>query len=259
MVASRVVCSPWATVADLPADVVPLLPAEEWDRWLLFASEILYAATARQWRNSGCSATVTLRGAAPWDGEGSYPYHRSWGQCGCLTGWEPAPGGWGLWPVWDIGWRGVHHQPLAVQLPHRDVTQVTAVLVDGQAFAAWRLTGAGWLERTDGHPWRVCGEATQVTYAFGRPPPVGGELACRQLAVELGKAAAGEPCSLPKRVQSITRQGVTVAMLDPMTFIDKGLTGLPTVDMWIRSINPKGRQQDAEVWSPDIPTGRRLP
>jgi hypothetical protein len=42
-----------------------------------------------------------------------------------------------------------------------------------------------------------------------------------------------------------------------MQFLDKGRTGLISVDLWITAINPKPRAQRAMIWSPDIPTAQR--
>jgi hypothetical protein len=117
------------------------------------------------------------------------------------------------------------------------------------------------LARTGGECWPTCQDLTlpddevgtwSVTYRQGIPVPPGGQAAAAALACELGKACAGASgCRLPKRVQTITREGVTVGFLDPMTFLADGLTGLYEVDLWIRSVNPRGLAQGARVYSPD--------
>lgn len=53
------------------------------------------------------------------------------------------------------------------------------------------------------------------------------------LAGEHLKAATGQACSLPERITSITRQGVSWTMLDPMQFLDTGLTGVGRLDSWL--------------------------
>jgi hypothetical protein len=40
-------------------------------------------------------------------------------------------------------------------------------------------------------------------------------------------------CRLPKRVQTVTRQNVTLAVLDPLTLFKDGMTGLAEVDLWV--------------------------
>lgn len=242
----------WASVDDIPESALALHPDAGWAGFLGMATDILWAATGRRWRGVGSTAQVTLRAAPPRAGEGGWPYHRSWGQCPCFAGVDPN------WlPRWAVGTLA-HHGPAAVRLPHPDVTAVTAVTVDGAAFAGWRLDGS-WLARTDGHGWLVCHDRSIVGYAYGHAPPAAGRAACLELAVEFGRAGADEPdqpCRLPKRLQSVTRQGITFAVLDSLEFLDKGWTGLLAVDMWIRAVNPKGRAQAATVWSPDISRAR---
>jgi len=53
------------------------------------------------------------------------------------------------------------------------------------------------------------------------------------LAGEHLKAATGQSCSLPERITSITRQGVSWTMLDPMQFLESGLTGVGRLDSWL--------------------------
>lgn len=77
-----------------------------------------------------------------------------------------------------------------------------------------------------------------VWYLRGVPVPRAGELAAGVLACELGKAAKNDAsCQLPSRVQTVTRQGVTLAILDTFDDLAKGRTGIPAVDMWVQSVN----------------------
>lgn len=96
-----------------------------------------------------------------------------------------------------------------------------------------------------------------VTYVKGRPLPVAGQAALGALACELCKACVGDAsCCLPARVTSITRQGYSIAMLDPMEFLKDGRTGVYAVDVWLAAVNPKGRSRYAGVFSPDVVPGR---
>jgi hypothetical protein len=245
----------WAGINDLAADVAVLHGGRDWCRFLGLASSILWAATGRRWRGAGRTAEAVLRAAPPRLGEESgwpptWPYHSSWGVCVCGTV-------SGL-PRQQITFGG-HPAPMRVRLPHPDVTAVTELLVDGDPFTAWRLDGA-WLTRTDGCGWAVCGDSTEVTYAYGIDPPDGGVLAAAELAGQLGIAAAGDtdlPCRLPARTRSVSRQGISMDITDPMEFLDQGLTGLYAVDAWIRAVNPYGRRQAGRVWSPDLARARR--
>lgn len=248
----QVLCSPWADLDDVPDAVREALDDTTLETWLAAASHILWALSGRRWLGGGCEADVVLRAAPPAPGEATYPYDRSWGRCGCWSG------GWGAdgWPLWLGRPRSGHAAPYSVRLPHPNVTAVTGVTVGGAPFAAWRLDG-GWLARTDGRGWGVCGDAaTEVAYTYGLAPPEGGRELAAWLGAELAKAAVGGDCRLPTRVQSVTRQGVTIAR-DDLAMLDKGRTGIYQVDLWLRAVNPHGRSEEALVWSPDLPSALR--
>lgn len=156
----------------------------------------------------------------------------------------------------------------AILLPG-PVQSVTQVLIDGQLLApmAYRVDRRRILQRTDGEPWPTCQDVAlndtepgtwSVTYERGVPVPVGGQVAAAALAVQLGKALCHDTtCELPQRVQSITRQGVTMAVLDEFADVEKGRTGLWLVDSWVASvINPR---RPSTIASPDYRPMRRTP
>ena len=100
--------------------------------------------------------------------------------------------------------------------------------------------------------------AFSVDFDYGfAPPPAGvraaADLAC-QLALSCDPATVGE-CKLPQRVTSITRQGVSMVVLDPFDFLEEGRTGVYTVDLFLKTYNPTRNRRPPAVWSPDI--GRR--
>lgn len=78
-----------------------------------------------------------------------------------------------------------------------------------------------------------CGDNVRVTYAIRSNLPPGTSAMVGWLACEYGKAAAGKPCSLPERVTSITRQGVSWTVLDPQEFLAGGFMGMGRVDQWL--------------------------
>jgi len=253
---SAVLCAAWATPADVPEQYRPLLSNELWDVFLMMSSEILFWLSGSQYAGGGCTETATLRSRPPAAGTGSWPYSRTWGECSCwsLGSWSdgrlipPAPG----------VWTGNHYSPMAVRLPRDHVTAVTAVTFNGDPFVAWKLDGAGWLERTDGKGWVVCGDVTEISYAWGVAPPEAGKRAAVALAVEFALAYNNDSsCQLPQRVQTVTRQGITVGVLDPQEFLDKGRTGIYLVDLFLVAANPHQLRRRARVWSPDIPVARR--
>lgn len=153
-------------------------------------------------------------------------------------------------------------QTPAVVLPG-PVDEVSEVRINGAVLAedAYRVDNYRILVRTDGGEWPACQNLAagpdedgtwQVTYTQGIPVPQGGRIAAGILACELAKAACGDKsCGLPQRVQTISRQGVTVAMLDAFDDIDTGHTGIWLIDSWVASVmKPRRRSQ---VYSPDIP------
>lgn len=255
---SNVLCSPWATFADVPQADQALATQAEWERWLKVASDILWGLSGRRWMGQGCTITETLRSSPPSAGTGTWPYDSSWGSCACWAG--------GLWidgrlfppPDWVI--REHISYPIAVKLTRSPIQAVTEVRVEGQLFAAWRVTRSGWLERTDGKPWQMCGDLTEITYTYGEPPPEGGVQAARDLAKQLLLGSIGSAdCELPSRTTSITRQGVSYEINSAMDIIDAGQTGLYFVDLWLSMVNPLKRPARAYVWSPDIPKTTRTP
>ncbi len=242
----------WASLADLPVEVAGLHSPDQWCLYLHLATDILWSATGRRWR-AEATAEAVLRAAPPRAGEGGWAWHPSWGHCACYGGTSLS----GL--IW--GAVGAHHEPVRVRLPHGDVTTVLSVTIDGTPFTGWRLDGP-YLVRVDGRGWPECHDRSIVAYLHGRPPPVAGVAACAELAAEFGKAAYdGEQevsCRLPARTQSVTRQGISMEILDPQEYLADGLTGISSIDMWIIGVNPNRRKQVATVWSPDTARARRI-
>lgn len=147
----------------------------------------------------------------------------------------------------------------ALRLPG-PVVSIEDITIDGDVLdpSAYRIDNDRLLVRMDGGAWPTCqnmsasgGEDTwSITYTRGTPVPVGGQVAAGLLANELAKAACNDKsCGLPQRVQSITRQGVTIAVLDAFDDIDTGHTGIWLIDSWVASIVRRPRKM--RVYSPD--------
>lgn len=148
------------------------------------------------------------------------------------------------------------------------VVSVTEVIVDGRPLApnSYRVDNLRWLVRTDGGEWPTCQNLSagpeapdtwQVTYQRGLPVPEGGQVAAGLLAVEFAKALCNDTtCQLPRRVQSVTRQGVTIAVLDSFDDIDSGHTGIWMIDAWVASVMRPRRA--STVRSVDVPVGGRF-
>lgn len=151
--------------------------------------------------------------------------------------------------------------PSTMKLPG-PVLSVYEVLIDGAVLApsAYRQDNHDVLTRVDGGAWPTCQSMKlpttaagtwAVTYDRGTPVPIGGQIAAGVLACELAKAACRDStCALPQRLQTITRQGVTMAMIDTFDDLDKGYTGIWVIDSWVASVTkPKPA---ARVFSPDV-------
>lgn len=141
------------------------------------------------------------------------------------------------------------------------IQKVEEVMIGGEVLdpSKYRLSGKHQLIRRDGNSWpstQTLGADLESETAWGiqaivgTPVPTGGRIAAGILACELAKAACNDAaCRLPKRVTSITRQGVAMTMLDDFEGLQKGRTGIWLIDSWVASINEV--PTSASVISPD--------
>jgi hypothetical protein len=232
-------------------------------QWGLIASNLLYWRTGRQYPGvctdlvrpcrPRAAAVQTLAYAAS---GGSRPI--TFGSCSC--GEPPSDG-----MAWGCGCE--NHG--AVLLPHRPVRRVLDVTIDGDTVdpSDYRIVDRRWLVRRSGS-WPCCqnlgaadGEpgTWSVEYSYGVPPPAGGAEMAGIYACELAKGCAGdETCRLPRRVTNLTREGVTMTLLDPFDFFDNGLTGLYEVDAWIGALNPAKLDRPGKVINVDLLMSHRV-
>lgn len=254
-------CEPFITPDMLPCDLPDDPPASLATRAIDAASFVLWGLGGR--RHGICNAEV--RPCAPrcvssglwWEyGSGWHPvlYEGAWlNVCGCTSSTDCACG-----PVSEI------------VLPLRPVASIVGIdqggteLVEG---TDWRLDGSR-LIRLGGESWPSCqnmaaapGEADTLTVSltWGTPVDALGQMAAGELACEFTKAMRGLSCNLPQRVQSVSRQGVTLALLDTQDFLQEGRTGLYMVDLWLGVVNPDRHTGSSMVWSPDVPAPRMNP
>ncbi len=207
-------CSPWVTWADVEAlctdtttsTALAALPNATREHVLDVATWVLYSLTGRRYpgvcetTRQVCRTCVTCRGT-----------------CGCGVRDEIDLSG-GRFPVHGA-W---------------------SVIVDGVTLddSAYTVRGRRYLTRIDGQSWPSYADLTdpdafQVSFAYGRVPPVGLRNAAAVFAFELAKKCAGGTlrCAIPERVTSITREGVTYTVIDSQRFLDEGRTGIYTVDL----------------------------
>jgi hypothetical protein len=147
-----------------------------------------------------------------------------------------------------------------VRLAGIPVLSVEEVKLDGDVLdpADYRLDAGGWLSRVDSG-WPIC-QATglpdsepgtfSVSYTWGARPPLAGREAAKALAAEFYLACnASTDCVLPSGVQSVTRQGISYVRQEMSS---EAALGIPAVDLFLSTYNPKGLRRRPAVWSPDI-------
>lgn len=99
-------------------------------------------------------------------------------------------------------------------------------------------------------------ETISVTYTFGSTVSAAAMRAVLFFARQVWLAChpdADGTCQLPDRITSVNREGLSYTLLDPMTFLDKSQTGLPSVDIWLAAINPSKARRPAGIYTPDSP------
>jgi hypothetical protein len=161
--------------------------------------------------------------------------------------------------------------PGMIGLGRSPIISIEQITIDGDIVdpSQYRVDDGKWLVRNDGcGGWPTCQNLLapigdpctfSVDFTWGQDPPQMGKAAAGHMAAEFYKAVTpGLVCTLPTRITSITRQGVTFAVLDPQTFLDKGLTGNYQIDLFLRAYNPAKTIRRPMVFSPDVTdTGRR--
>lgn len=94
-----------------------------------------------------------------------------------------------------------------------------------------------------------------VTFRAGRPVPSLGQIAHGVLTAEFAKLLTCDAtCALPQRVQSISRQGVDITLIDADRFFENSLTGLYWPDKFIQTYNPNGLRQPSRIYDIDNPS-----
>jgi hypothetical protein len=259
MALQSTVCDPWPV--QLCCDVPEEMPEEEVERWQLIASQILWRLSGMRW---GPSCPVTVRpcrkacldaapisfqtgaGTGPW-----IPYIGADGQwrnasvCGCAS--DCSCGELCeirlVGPVYDI-----------VQIQDGDQVLVPE---------AYRVDVPNLLVRTDGECWPTCQDMAApcgtegtlcVTYRTGLPLDAAAIAAVSELTCHLMKGCTGGGscgCKANPNITRMTRQGVQWEKADPTLLYSEGRTGLPSVDLWLHTVNPYRQMSASRVYSPD--------
>lgn len=206
-------------------------------------SQVMWALSGRQF--GVCSTTF-------------YPYRRS--SCGC---------------GYDRCDPRTHLRQNVLKLAHHpafvdDDHDMTVTLADVELDpSAWRLDGWRYLVRLDGTAWPIPLDPTDpndpdrmaVAHWYGKAVPPLGVLAAAEMSCEILKYLHDDKaCRLPKKVQSISRQGMTVQLIGEslIDLLSKGWTGLSLCDLFIRTVNPGRLSRGARIYRADvIMAGRR--
>ena len=254
-------CAPWATVEDMEACGGEITCDDEVaERALRVSTYILYLQSRRKYPG------VCSRQVLPCANSGAPGMH-------VVDGWNPSwgsiqPWGWCCQPRHTGLTCSCSRGPSQITLGVFPVREVLAVEIDGVILSAdeYRVIGDRYLLRmadADGNP--QCWPSTQrldlplgdigtwaVTVAYGTEPPEAGVLAAAEYARQLCLACGGSAeCVLPARVQTVARQGVQLAFMDPLAFLTNGLVGLPIADAWLTAERVGDRDAQTMFINPD--------
>lgn len=253
-------CSPWATADDVcgPCTDYSFDPIIL-DDALAMATDVLYELSGRRFPGS-CADIVrpvgvrsALAGWRRWDEANWRSSFRGDIPCSCGQRW--------------VGCATVPAVPLA-PVP---ITSIVEVLVDGAVVdpSTYRIDDFEWLVSTTNPDtgvntgWPCCQRLDlpttelgtfSVEYTYGVMPPAMGVRAAAALGCQLALSCAepnSDDCALPERVTSITRQGVSMVVIDPFDFLDDGKTGIYEVDLFLKAANPGRLARPAVVLTPD--------
>jgi hypothetical protein len=221
----------------------------------LDASTLLYALSGRQFPGA-CTATVR-------------PVDWSYG-CGHVTGLlaRLASGRLTL-DSWTAATNGGICGDGGLDLGLYPVRTITQVKINGQVVdpSLYRLDGHRWLVRPGVLFWPTwqrldlpdTADGTfSVTVTHGADPPPPGVSAASRFAAEIAKARTGAPNELPRRITSLSRQQVSMTLADPMTYLDKGRTGIFEVDVFLTAYNAGRQQMQPAVYSHDLMRRRKV-
>jgi hypothetical protein len=168
------------------------------------------------------------------------------------------------WPnsTWGLCHGVPHHRceaTASIGLGRSPLVSIQKVVIDEEVIdpSTYRIDDQKWLTRIDCRVWPLRGCTCSdfiIDFTFGENPPQLGTDAALILSAEMYRAMTpGTTCRLPARLTSITRQGISMAVIDPMDFMDKGLTGVYQIDMFLQAYNPGRHIRKPTVYSPDVP------
>lgn len=251
-------CKPWAEPEDVrgcdPFDDIDKFPDTQIEDMLESASYVLYMASGQQFAGC-CSHTVR-------------PVYSS--DCGCWSSGDDSlaedrlhvAGG-----MPDLAGRRLGRGRRSILLGSSPVVNIAKVTIDGVVLPSneYRIDESKYLTRlrdSEGraHVWPGWQDMTlpttedgtfEVQFVAGQAPPQAGVIAARALARELLLSSCNsDQCQLDRRVQSLTRQGITIQLPGLVDVIKEGRTGISEVDLFLWASNPNGLRRRARVLTP---------
>lgn len=149
-----------------------------------------------------------------------------------------------------------------LQLRNSPVRRVISVKYMGRELdpSEYSLRNGAYLVRANGVPWVLDPiNELEVTYTYGTPPPSAGKRAAIRLANELILADKGSPaCSLPERITSVARQGISYTIMDPQEFMSQGKVGIYEIDLFLAAVNPSKAKKRPKIFVPGTTRAERL-
>lgn len=149
-----------------------------------------------------------------------------------------------------------------LRLRNSPVRSVASVSYRGHVLdpSEYSLRNSSYLVRKNSLPWVLDPlNEIEITYTYGTPPPAAGKRAAIRLANELILSDMGSPnCSLPERISSVSRQGVSYTVMDPQEFIANGKVGIYEIDLFLASVNPTKAKKRPKVFLAGGSRGERV-
>lgn len=224
-------CTPWTTADNIMAGSCTVDDEALLEDMIAVASDVLFELSGRRFAGSCERDEWPIRASCSCDPCACSPY-----PCGSV-----------------------------VSLPGYPITGITEVVVDIETneildSSKYRVDDHMLLVRTDGNKWPAHNKTKhaatgvwKVTFTYGMMPPPAGVEAAKALACELAKAAQGQDCALSEKATSVARQGVTIQVRDPSTYLDeKRRTGIKAVDTFLATYNPDNRSRPPGIYSPEL-------
>lgn len=239
-------------IGGTPVDPVVL------DRVLMAATEVAWGLTGRQYGTCDVTVRPCFKKTSEFDFT-SYP-------AGFIA-WPYMDNGlwFNFWPCQD----GCScHSLCEVRLPS-PICEILEVKIDGIALptTAYRIKNNTTLIRADGECWPRCNDFSKldteegtwsVELTYGRTVPEILKIGTADLACELLKACLGMECGISRKASRVVRQGVSMEFGRSEDYLEKGLTGIDSLDFAISVLNPHRVTRKVAVWSPDVENWHKI-